>query len=1041
MSSLDNLRKAAKRWLKALREHDAAAHARLRRVHPTAPANPGLRDVQHALALERGAASWIALTAQIAAADAATALESPGTALSALLAAAGAGDVPRVAAILDAHPAIINERGVLQGHIGLRTALHFGVGHEAIVGLLLERGADANVRDDGDNAMPLHFAAENQNLAIIRLLIEHGADPIGDGDGHELGILGWSCCWDYVETKSEIVDYLLAHGARHTIFTAVTLAAVDEIARLVAQTPSEIGRRMDRTNLRRTPLHLAVVKRQRRSLETLIGLGADLEALDAAGLTPLDQAALGDDGELAALLIDRGAVVHLPAAVALRRTAEIERLIHAQPEVLTPGQRYGALLVRAAGRSPAHVIDTLLRLGADVNVRDDTGTSVDSAGGYTPLHAAAFHGNEEAVITLVKHGADINARDDRYCATPAGWAAYAGHRAIRDRLLRGPIDIFQAIDFDVTERIPQLLKTDRGAIDRPFRDYARCTPRPDQRWPEQWCTPLAWAAIKNNVEAVKYLVNDGAALTVAPDGRTVVDIARAKGHTHVVEVLTPKAERPSAGAPGADAERVATFMQFASWDNDVHGKSDHRMYDRAAQRMLAQHPEIARASLHTAVVCGDLVEVERVLAERPEAARERGGPKGYTPLLYLAFARFSHPPAIDNAAAIAGALLDRDANPNDYFMAGHSRYCALVGVAREGEQDAPPHPRREELFQLLIERGANIYDQQVVYNTHFSTDMLWWLKLVYARAEQLGQLTDWKDPDWPMFDMGGYGTGSVFLLSVAIDKNNVELTRWLLGHGAGANGTRPVRRNETGPAHTLYAYALLQGRSEIADLLVQHGATPTPPRLDGEDALVDACLRLDRTAIDAQLATHPEYLRSPRAMFEAARRNRADVVRLLLDLGVPVDVHDALNKQALHEAAWHNAVDAAQVLIERGADVDAKESQYGAPPIGWAAHGDRQEMIELLSHHSRHVWDLAFRGYVDRLRQVLREDPSLATAVGEHGTTLLWWLPDDEETALAVVELLLAHGADPSHRIKDGTTAADWASKRGMLDVAQRLRQ
>ena len=50
MSTLENLRKSARRWLKALRADDADAHARLRRADPNAPSSPALRDVQHALA-------------------------------------------------------------------------------------------------------------------------------------------------------------------------------------------------------------------------------------------------------------------------------------------------------------------------------------------------------------------------------------------------------------------------------------------------------------------------------------------------------------------------------------------------------------------------------------------------------------------------------------------------------------------------------------------------------------------------------------------------------------------------------------------------------------------------------------------------------------------------------------------------------------------------------------------------------------------------------------------------------------------------------
>jgi hypothetical protein len=40
---------------------------------------------------------------------------------------------------------------------------------------------------------------------------------------------------------------------------------------------------------------------------------------------------------------------------------------------------------------------------------------------------------------------------------------------------------------------------------------------------------------------------------------------------------------------------------------------------------------------------------------------------------------------------------------------------------------------------------------------------------------------------------------------------------------------------------------------------------------------------------------------------------------------------------------------------------------------------------------------------------------------------------------MEIVELLLAHGADPAVRNAHGGTAADWALKRGMRDVARRL--
>ena len=59
------------------------------------------------------------------------------------------------------------------------TAVHLGAffGHEAVVALLLQRGADPD--PEARNALrvrPLHSAAAGNHTGIARLLLEHGAD-------------------------------------------------------------------------------------------------------------------------------------------------------------------------------------------------------------------------------------------------------------------------------------------------------------------------------------------------------------------------------------------------------------------------------------------------------------------------------------------------------------------------------------------------------------------------------------------------------------------------------------------------------------------------------------------------------------------------------------------------------------------------------------------------------------------------------------------------------------------------------------------------
>jgi hypothetical protein len=50
---------------------------------------------------------------------------------------------------------------------------------------------------------------------------------------------------------------------------------------------------------------------------------------------------------------------------------------------------------------------------------------------------------------------------------------------------------------------------------------------------------------------------------------------------------------------------------------------------------------------------------------------------------------------------------------------------------------------REALAQLLLERGAEPYDSQVLYNIHFRGDVLWWLKRIHAQPARSGSQADW----------------------------------------------------------------------------------------------------------------------------------------------------------------------------------------------------------------------------------------------------------------------------------------------------------
>ncbi|MBI1850329.1 MAG: ankyrin repeat domain-containing protein [Planctomycetes bacterium] len=526
----------------------------------------------------------------------------------------------------------------------------------------------------------------------------------------------------------------------------------------------------------------------------------------------------------------------------------------------------------------------------------------------------------------------------------------------------------------------------------------------------------------------------------APAAPGLRDVQRALALEHGLAGWTALTDQLARSAP-VDADRAArvdSFLRNAALDWRVGG-SLRISLGHTAERILRRHPDLARDSIFTAVVCGDLEEVERILTERPDAASEKGGPRDWPPLLYLCSTRLDVPAASDNAVAIARALLDRGADPNAFYPGGSEsiHYTALTCVAGEGEEDAPPHPRREALWPMLLERGAEPYDMQTLYNTHFRGDVLWFLRRMHARAVTLGRQADWADPNWAMLDMGGYGCGARYLLGIAVAKNDRALAEWILAHGASADP--PVASDPRFPKRTLHEEALRRGHTEIADLLVRHGAKPSAVVYEGVEAFAAACFRLDRKEAQARLAEHPEYLRDPLTMFAAAKRDRADVVAFLLDLGMSVEVQDAHGTRALHEAAYAEALGVITLLLERGAEVDARESRHGNTPLGHAVYGKRHRAIDLLSRVSRDLFELTWIGAVERVREVLSAEPDLAKSVSD-GHTPLMWLPDDDDRAMEMTKLLLAHGADPSVRNKEGQTAEDRARARGLDEVADVLR-
>ncbi len=489
----------------------------------------------------------------------------------------------------------------------------------------------------------------------------------------------------------------------------------------------------------------------------------------------------------------------------------------------------------------------------------------------------------------------------------------------------------------------------------------------------------------------------------------------------------------------------------------MRGATAHIRAKGTATRILARHPEIVDHDFYTRIVCGRIEPVIEALAADPRLAskpngrpsKERSaaagddwlldfGTKGWEPLLYLCFTRLDRPETNDNAVAIARALLARGANPNAYFMAGGSHYTPLTGVIGEGEEGRPGHPKREELVKLLLGAGAEPFDVQVFYNLNFKGEFLWYLKLIYEHCMRTGRTAEWQDPEWKMIDMGGYGFGASYLLSIAIEHGDSELTEWLLSHGANPDA---VPRFGKRKVPSMYELAMRQGQPELAELLVQHGASRKRVALTPAEQLAHAVARADASAARDIVEKHPALLTETLPMFAFARLDDVNAVTMLLDLGVSTEVADEANQRPLHVAAYDNALKVAKLLLDRGAEIDPYERRHGNTPLGFACYARNPEMIELLSSLSCDIWELTYVGKVERVREIVRENPARAKVVSEGNTPLMWLPIDDEGNAMELAALLIANGADATLRNEEGHTAAHRAARMGMFALADLLQK
>jgi ankyrin repeat protein len=343
----------------------------------------------------------------------------------------------------------------------------------------------------------------------------------------------------------------------------------------------------------------------------------------------------------------------------------------------------------------------------------------------------------------------------------------------------------------------------------------------------------------------------------------------------------------------------SAFIEAAVW----HGPLDK------AETILAAHPEMAKNSIHVAAILGDDAAVRRLLAEDPQNAFKKAPPYGGDALVYLCLSNYLRleKQRSDGFLAAATALLDAGADPNTGFWSeGEHREweTALYGAAGVAHHAG--------LTRLLLQRGADPNDDETFYHAPETYDNAAMKVLVESgkmRADKLNGMllrkADWHDYEGIRYllehgaDPNAMTIWGYTALHQALRRDNsLKNIELMLDHGAdpaikAAVEVRPAflpqlsaNRQRSG-----FEIAARRGRGDVLEALHRRGFAM---EFNGVNRLVNALARNDTATVHSIASAEPQLVQELLAqggvlLAEFAGNNNIEGIRLLLDLGVPVD--------------------------------------------------------------------------------------------------------------------------------------------------------
>jgi ankyrin repeat protein len=219
---------------------------------------------------------------------------------------------------------------------------------------------------------------------------------------------------------------------------------------------------------------------------------------------------------------------------------------------------------------------------------------------------------------------------------------------------------------------------------------------------------------------------------------------------------------------------------------------------------------------------------------------------------------------------------------------------------------------------------------------------------------------------------------------------------------------------------TALMHAVAYGTLDTVKLFRQHGADLGTVSSYGTTLLMAACLYKRSDMASVLIAAGADvnavdYRQGQSALMIAAEKNSSALVQLLLHHGADTSVTDGKGQDALFVAASAGHVRMLELLVQRGLSTTTVDCR-GCTLLMIAAERGHEPAAE---------W--------------LLQQGAAVNAVNVDGATALHYASMHSSDDAAMIELLLANGADVHKRANSGRTALDVAAFRGHIDCARVL--